>query len=378
MARTSKPNWHRRRIGMTAEWKKFSKILSRGMRRMRGFKKWTDLNQFHEVVKNLNYPRIHNALIENNYKINYGLKVKLHGTNAGVRIEPDGKVVAQKRSSDLIAPNDNCGFRKWVEENERFFATLANSTCNTYVFGEWCGPGIQSNVACSETSAKFFYVFAIEYFEDEKFLARVYDPNLIEKSFSLGDTPDELLVVPWHDHITVNFLEKNQLDVALLKLNQLVESIGECDPLIEKIFEIQGHGEGIVAYPLLGKVEGKYSEGEEYFSWFNFKAKSEAHRVNKTKKAANFDPEKYASTQLFADAYCTEQRLLQGFTEAVQGRRDMRLTPDFIRWVVNDIWKESKTEREASPDLDWKACCKAISSRAVLWYKHKVQELVNV
>ena len=342
---------------------------------MRGFKKWSDLNQFHEVVKNLNYPRIHKCLVENSYTISFGLKIKLHGTNACVRIEHDGRVVPQKRSSDIVAPADNMGFRRWVEEHESYFATLANSSCSTYVFGEWCGPGIQENVACSQTSQKFFYVFAIEYYEGEEFLGRVYDPTLIEQSLALSRAPDGLLVVPWHDTISINFLDKDKTDIALLKLNKLVEAIGECDPLIEKIFEIQGHGEGIVAYPLLGETEGRYSPSEDYFSWFNFKAKSEAHRVNKTKKAANFDPEKYASTQLFADAYCTEQRLLQGFTEAVQGRRDMRLTPDFIRWVVNDIWKESKTEREASPDLDWKACCKAISSRAVMWYKAKVQTL---
>jgi hypothetical protein len=345
---------------------------------MRGFKKWTDLQQFHEVVKNLNYPRIHNALVECNHKIPFGLKIKLHGTNACVRIEHDGKVVPQKRSSDIVAPSDNAGFRAWVESEERYFGTLADSRFNTYVFGEWCGPGIQDNVACSQTSRKFFYAFAIEYFEDEKLLARVYDPELIEQALNRPQMPDSMLVVPWHDKVTIDFMNKPDLDVTLLKLNKMVEAIGAVDPFIEKTFEIQGHGEGVVAYPLLGKVPGKYSEGEEYFGWFNFKAKSEAHRVNKTKKAANFDPEKYASTQLFADAYCTEQRLLQGFTEAVQGRKDMRLTPDIIRWVMQDIWKESKTEREASPDLDWKACTKAISSRVVMWYKNKVQELEDV
>jgi hypothetical protein len=371
-------HWNRRRIASSKGWSDLSKQLARGIRRMRGFKKWTDLQQFHEVVKNLNYPRIHRCLQENNYTIPFGLKIKLHGTNACIRIEHDGKVVAQKRSSDIVAPADNAGFRAWVEDNEAYFARLANSTCSTYVFGEWCGPGIQSDVACSMTRQKFFYVFAIEYFNDEEFISRIYNPSYIEKALEFGGMPDGLIVLPWQDHIKINFLEKAQTDIALLKLNKLVEAIGECDPFIEKTFEIQGAGEGVVAYPLLGENEGSYLKGEEYFGWFGFKAKSEAHRVNKTKKAATFDPEKYASTQLFADAYCSEQRFLQGFTEAVQGRKDMRLTPDFIRWVVQDIWKESKTEREASPDLDWKTCCKAISSRAVMWYKSKVQELEHV
>src|SRR5436305_965585 len=106
---------------------------------MRGFKKWSELNQFHEIVKNLNYPRIHNCLSTNNYEIPFGLKIKLHGTNACVRIEPDGKVVAQKRSSDLLPPADNAGFRAWVESEESYFGRLADCTRTTYVFGEWCG-----------------------------------------------------------------------------------------------------------------------------------------------------------------------------------------------------------------------------------------------
>lgn len=342
---------------------------------MKAFKKWNDLQQFHEVTKNLNYPRIGAALKNNDYKIPYGLKVKLHGTNACVRIEPDGNVVAQKRSSDLVAPNENVGFRAWVEDNEAVFARLAQADRYIYIYGEWCGKGIQDNVACSMTPRKTFWVFAIDHvLSDGVAYTRQYEPELIETS--LGDEmPDTVVVVPWHSQVTVDFIDKMNTVVTLGKINSMVEAIGEQDPLIKQLFDVEGHGEGLVAFPLLGNIPGTYTAEEEYFSWFNFKAKSEAHRVNKTNKAAQFDPEKFASIQIFADAYCTEQRLLQGFVESVQCRKDMRLTPDFIKWVVTDIWKESKTEREVSHDLDWKAVSKAISSRAVLWYKAKVQEL---
>lgn len=340
------------------------------------FKKWNDLQQFHEVTKNLNYPRIHTALHTNGYKIQYGLKIKLHGTNAAIRIEPDGKVTAQKRSSDISVTSDNAGFANWVAEHESRFISLARSDETVYIYGEWVGPGIQSGVAVSELKEKHFFVFAVDIHDDlGNYKYRLYCPDAIEELLGEG-MHENVIVIPWFDKIEINFLEKAKTEEALLRLNLVVEKIGECDPLIKDIFELEGAGEGVVAYPLLGYEPGRlYSAGEEYFSWFNFKAKSEAHRVNKTKTAVQFDPEKYASIQIFADHYCTEQRLLQGFREAVSETRDSRLTGDFIKWVVQDIYKESKTELEASPELDWKAISKACSSRAAQWYKGKVAEL---
>jgi hypothetical protein len=344
---------------------------------MKAFRKWNDLQQFHEVTKNLNYPRIHAKLRELDYKIPYGLKIKLHGTNACVRIEPDGKVTAQKRSSDIKVGNDNAGFAQWVSDNEYYFSKLANSLRTIYIYGEWAGPGIQNGVACNETDRKYFYVFSLDTYEDGVFVSRIYCPDTIEKLLG-PQCIDTIIVIPWHGELTVDFVCKEETQKALSALNVMVEAVGEKDPLINDLFEIEGAGEGVVAYPKIGMNPGiSYLKEDEvtYFSWFNFKAKSEAHRVNKTKTAVQFDPEKFASIQLFADAYCTEQRLLQAFTEGVEGRKDMRLTPDFIKWVVTDIYKESKTERETNPELDWKAISKACSSRAVTWYKAKVQEL---
>lgn len=343
---------------------------------MRNFKKWNDLQQFHEVVKNLNYPRIHNALKAHDYKINYGLKVKLHGTNACVRVETDGKVVAQKRSSDVTPLKDNAGFATWVASREDYFMKLASCDLVTYIYGEWCGPGIQDNVACSQTKNKVFYVFAIDYYKDDEFHMRVYDPTIIEDAL-LEWCPDDIVVIPWHSEVEVSFIKKVETQKALSAINGMVEKIGERDPLIYDLFEIEGCGEGVVAFPKMGDIGGLYkAEERDFFSYFNFKAKSEAHRVNKQKTAVAFDPQKFASVQLFADSYCTEARFEQAFNEAVSRKRDLRLIPDFISWVVKDIFKESATEREASPDLDWKAISKACSSRAVTWYKAKVEELV--
>lgn len=333
------------------------------------FKKWNDLNQFHEVRKNLNYPRIWQCLKDNDSKIAFGLKVKLHGTNACVRVESDGKVVPQKRSSDVLT--GHFGFAEWALGHEDYFSSLSDSQATTYVYGEWAGPGVQKGVACSMTDDKFFYVFSYDKVFDDGRTYRFYDPMLIEGL--LGPKAlDNMIVVPWFTGISIDFEDPKSIELTMLNLNKMVEAIGEKDPLINDLFGFEGAGEGVVAYPIIGKEAGTYRENEEYFSWFNFKAKSEAHRVNKTKTAVQFDAEAFASIQAFADYYVTENRLLQGLRESVSGELDMKRTPDFIKWVVSDIYKESKTEREASPDLDWKAASKACSSRAVMWYKKQV------
>jgi hypothetical protein len=337
------------------------------------FVKWASLNQFHEVIKNLNYPRIYEALKKNDYKITFGLKIKLHGTNACVRIEPDGKVVGQKRSSDVFVGRDNMGFAVWVADNESYFASLADSVATTYIYGEWCGPGVQNGVACSQTDKKKFYPFAIDYYNEDGFDSRVVDSEVIEHILT-KTCPNDIIVIPWFDTITLDFQHQGKLDVAVLNLNKKVEEIGVRDPLLYELFEIDDCGEGVVAYPMNTRTPGVYEADEvDLFAWFNFKAKSEAHRVNKSRHAVKVDPEKFANANRFADAFCTEQRFEQGFTEALQGRKDMKLVPDFLKWVLSDIFKESKTEREES-SLDWKALSKTCSTRAVLLYKHRVME----
>lgn len=343
---------------------------------MTGFLRWTSLNQFHEVIKNLSYPRIYNVLKENNFKIKYGLKSKIHGTNACVRIEPNGNVVAQKRSSDLKGAGDNYGFRAWVESSQRYFENLADSQYTIYVFGEWAGPGIQSDVAAGMTATRVFYPFAISFYENKDFVKKVYDPQMIEDFLSQNDDhiPDDVIVLPWIAKLELNFESKMDTETSLAKINVLTERIGKCDPFFKDNFDIEGSGEGVVAFPWLGKEYGQYSADDDtYFSWFNFKAKSEAHRVNKTKKAVSFDPEKFNNINRFVDAFVTENRLQQGLREAVDSRYDIKLMSEFIKWVCKDVQKESATELEES-GLEWSAVSKVVATRSAVWYKDQIQQ----
>lgn len=68
---------------------------------------------------------------------------KLDGTNAAVGVTDDGEVYAQSRKK-LIYPGkqDNAGFAGFVAEQADEFRELLGPGLH---FGEWVGPGIQSN-----------------------------------------------------------------------------------------------------------------------------------------------------------------------------------------------------------------------------------------
>lgn len=337
------------------------------------FVKFNSLNQFHEVVKNLNYPKIYNYLKTKKHKLQFDLKIKLHGTNACVRIESDGKVTAQKRSSDLGEGHDNYGFKSWVMSHESYFASLADSLFDVYIFGEWAGKGIQDDVAVSQIDKKF-YVFTVDKYYDGEFAEREYGPDNIE--MILGKKmPDDLIVIPIFKTIDIDFEAAIDTEKSIALLNVLSESIGECDPFIKEMFGVEGKGEGLVAYPKPDIHPTTYlNSGIEVFSWFNFKAKCKEHRVNKTKASVNFNPELFASANRLAEAFCTEQRFQQGLQEAVEGQFDYKLISTFIKWVCQDVQKESVTEiNEAG--LDWAKVSKVVSSRAAMWYRERVAKV---
>ena len=68
---------------------------------------------------------------------------KIDGTNAAVRVYPDGQVRAASRTRWITPQDDNYGFAKWVQENEEYLRELGEGLH----FGEWWGKGINRNYA---------------------------------------------------------------------------------------------------------------------------------------------------------------------------------------------------------------------------------------
>lgn len=299
----------------------------------------------------------------------YGAKIKLHGTNAGVRINRDGTVVAQSRTRDLWVEDDNYGFAKWVEAHADAFrirpeimdgdGTVEVMEHVTY-FGEWAGRGIQQNDAVTKLIDRYFFVFAIQI--NDKMYG---DPTFIE---SAVPDIDHLIVLPWF-HVfedAVDWDDATTANAMIEQINAMVEEIGTEDPFIKELFEISGPGEGLVITPADHDIE------RDEYSALTFKAKSEAHRVKATQKAVSVRMEVPEEARGFVDMFVTEARCLQALEEGCGGVAEKPMTAEFLKWIGGDIKKESEQELEEA-GLEWKAVAPLVNKAAAIWFIQKCE-----
>lgn len=348
------------------------------------FNKWTSIGGFHNVRKTLSSYDLYKGAIT------YRGKVKLHGTNAGVTITPDREVFAQSRTTVLTATDDNAGFAKWVESNVDYWKRLALSDQIVTVYGEWCGPGIQKNTAINDIDAKAFAVFSIQIGESimdddgQQHAMVIVEPDAVRDFLSLFvKKPEDVYVLPWcGDSIEVDYEDVPSLEAAMVSMNAAVESIEAIDPWVKETFGVEGVGEGIVYYPISFANEisvPAWADGaldRWHLSTFMFKAKGEKHKVVKTKKAVQIDPEVAANVDEFVLMVVTGARLEQGTREVSGGDFvfEHRYIGPFLKWMSQDIQKETVDELEAS-GLTWSQVVKKISNASRTWYLAKIAEL---
>lgn len=321
------------------------------------FQKWTSIELLHNVRHNLD-------ILEPKIKITYCAKVKLHGTNAGVQVTTDGRVVAQKRSEIISPKTDNAGFATWVEANVDYFSGL-KTTENITIFGEWCGSGVQTGVAISKLDRKIFAIFAIQ-FGDDITTSRKLEirPNKIREF--LPEHQDIFIIPFYGEPVIIDFGDREQINSAAETINRMVEEVEKLDPWVKDTFGIEGIGEGLVMYPETDKLVARDS-----YTQYLFKAKGLKHQAVKSKKAVSIEPEKVKTIEEFVDLFATESRLEQGLTEACNGDLDMKKMGDFLKWFAHDVQKESTAELEAA-GLTWKEVSKYIMTRGRKWYQDKL------
>jgi hypothetical protein len=302
-----------------------------------------------------------NALIKRRFELNdrptitYRGKVKLHGTNAAIRIDPDGTVTCFKRTGVCNVENDNAGFANWVAGIKTKFPGFHYSYI---IYGEWAGPGIQKKVAVSSIEHKTFFVFAILDLDSGMVWL---DPDQI-KHF-LGDLP--VKVLPWAEgsEVTIDFRLQSSMEQAMSHIGNLVEACDKIDPYIKNEFGIEGIGEGFVFTPHYAAINfAEYSD-------LIFKAKGDSHTVSVHEKKASIqiDPAVLEGAAAFAKEFVTPARCEQGVTEACGGEASMKTMGAFMKWIGQDVQKESVNELEAS-GLDWKNVSKAVNQQARDWY----------
>lgn len=310
-----------------------------------------DIEGFHNVVRAVAaYPHIAKP------PVNYRAKIKLHGTNAGVRVK-DGVVVAQSRTQLITPQSDNAGFARWLQSKEDLFRGIKLN--DVTVFGEWCGPGIMKGTAINKIPGKIFAIFAVVVANTEMIVC----PEQIRALF--GELPPDVHVLPWYGKIlNADFDSRESLRQVAEVANGVVTEVEPCDPWIKATFGVEGTGEGVVYYPSVGQTIPR-----KRFSDLAFKAKGEKHQVVHTKEAVQVDPEVAASIEEFVMLFVTEPRLEQGVA-ATGGVYDMKNMGPFLKWLSGDVLKESKAELEAS-GLTWNQVQKVVQTAARAWYMGK-------
>ena len=320
---------------------------------------WSSIELLHNVIRTLNYLKELNSTPLPT--ITYKGKVKLHGTNCGVQIHPEG-VFCQSRTGMITPEDDLKGFAKWVKANETYFRSL---TPGITVFGEWCGPGVEKGMAISALGEKQFAVFAVQVGFGEAAKV-VYEPA--EIATYLGHSlPKNVHILPWQNIcVIIDYADPASLKTAAALLNDIVLGVEREDPWVKATFSVSGVGEGVVLYPVA--IEGRQVPTDpEGLALLMFKAKGEKHRTVGVKEAVQVEASVVATTAEFVTLMVTEPRLEQGFTAVCGGQKDPKLTGKFIAWVEKDTEKECSAELSVS-GLTWSQVRPAVQAFARNWY----------
>lgn len=330
---------------------------------------WSEIENFYTVRKSLlRYPEL---LQPGGNTVTYRAKVKLHGTNAGVRIDADKTVTAFSRTSIVTPENDNAGFAKWVQSNRGAFADMAQYKKDVVIYGEWCGPGIQKGVVVNRLQDKVFAIFAVRFLNDDVDDVMEVEPFELE-AFKQG-VPGAY-VLPWYadgETVSVNWdLSAEELQPVLDRINECVSEVERCDPWVEKTFGVKGTGEGLVYYPQRPHC------GYKAFENLAFKAKGEQHKVIAGTKPVQADPIVAANAQSFAEMVVTPARFEQGVRAVNNGELvfDMKNVGRFLAWVSDDVTKETSVEREAA-GLELRTAVKACCDKARSMYVVEAKKL---
>lgn len=314
---------------------------------------------------------------------------KVHGTNAGITLMPDGRILAQSRSRVLEpGQDDNLGFRAWVESVERedlmsLFSDaimfhsdrrmdLAALDEPVTIFGEWAGKGIQSGVAVSKAD-RFFYVFAVQWGDELRMIgrspiiggwrgipSRVVNTKNGETSVVSADDTTMGVV-----RLTVNLDDPVEVAKAINDMNDLTLKVEERCP-VAALWGIDGIGEGVVWH----------LEGADGRDGAIFKVKGEKHSVSKVKTLPNANVEKVASVKEFVEKTCTDNRLRQGIAVLKEQGKPVEMSSmgDFIRWVHGDIAREEADALEAA-GLTSKDIGGPVATVARQWFKGHIAGL---
>ena len=301
-----------------------------------------------------------NVIIDRNAtlpKLFFTATVKLHGTNASIRLTSSGEYLAQSRERVLSLTQDNAGFFVYANQHKEFFEGILNEYLKdndeVIVYGEWAGKGIQKGVGISELD-KAFYIFALRTMKDgvdawhNVSMIPVTDELHSHSAYIITEFPSFVFLI--------DFEAPQESQNQLVDLCMKVEN--ECP--VAKHFGVSGIGEGIVL-----------THNSEEFGRIVFKIKGEKHSNSKVKTLAPVDEESFKAAKEFAQNFVTESRLEQGIhvltNERLIDMTDNKNIGEFIKWVCGDVIREEQ-QNIVENGLDVKKISKEIQNIARKWF----------
>ncbi|KAF2123143.1 hypothetical protein BDV96DRAFT_562015 [Lophiotrema nucula] len=304
-------------------------------------------NHIHEVVKTLKY-RL-GQTVDNPTEVLHldpipivGT-VKLHGTHADILVHHDtDKIVLQSRNNVNLLPRaDNHDFAKSMTQKTSTILFLRDQYIARWkelnptmeldtsipltIAGEWIGQKIQKGVALAHLSKRLVIISV-----------KINGKWVNDEQYSDIEAPDN----------QIYNISRASFYRAILYPEDQVRTIADLEPLAEKIaarcpfaesFGVEGEGEGLV-WKLVPYIDN---------SEFWFKTKGGRFKPTFTpahKKPAGDDSGKREVAVTVAKAWCSEQRMEQGW-DYLRERglpQSMKGIGTYLKWVQNDILIEEK------------------------------------
>jgi hypothetical protein len=285
---------------------------------------------------------------------------KLHGTNSSIVRMPDGALRFQSRNRELSLDTDHFGF---VDHMTRIVGLdrlrdLIDDAVGVHpvpvvVYGEWCGRGIQQQVAISEVEP-LLAIFSVRVGVAEDDTAW---PDIRQLSgLSLPECRIFSILQFGSFELDIDFANPDRAREELIARTVAVET--RCPA--GAFFGVEGVGEGIVWRSV---TEG-FTAPE-----FWFKVKGEKHSVSRVSTLAPANVERMSSREEFLDAVLTEARFQQGIGWLQEQGLPLERgsTSAFLRWLFGDILSE-ESDTMAASGLSQKEIGGPLSHRARQWF----------
>ena len=350
---------------------------------MKQFISYPEIKQFRNVISNIKHQAQYlgkdedgNILMDSNAKMPVLRAlgtVKIHGTNSGVAYNDLDGIWAQSRNDVITVDKDNAGFAFFVESKKKAFKSIMDQiiknnnidpTENTIVlFGEWAGPGIQKGMGITQLPEKSMFIFGIKVKPfneklDSYWLECKGYKSIEDRIYNINDY--QIF------EVEIDFNDPRLAQTEMINLMLKVEE--ECP--VARALGYSGLGEGIVfTINYKGSIQ-------------KFKIKGEKHaKGNKIKKPKIVDDEKLNKINEVVVKVLPLWRLDQMYTQVMNlmngGQPDIKKTGDFLRAVVQDVYKED-IDIIIDSGLEPKEVNGTISSMAKKWLFDKLDGEVGL